>query len=250
VPNTSNLLRVIRMARGSARRYRSPSEAGLAVLAAVIVSLGCAGSGDRAPSTTPVRGPALRAQTAPAGSVVPLAEDEGLLVVHVDSDAPLELLAAGDVAVVEDLAKGRYVWIVRLKSGRYAWTQIAFAPGEITPEVARRCIRDRVARINPLRDLYGVDRTEFEFDVKPGMLNYAGELILRVDYHSYCKVAYRMTIRNRNHSAMALRSLLATHPAYLEALPIRHAGRSGDGFLEFYSRERRRLGAAPPAEGR
>jgi hypothetical protein len=219
------------------------------MLFAVVSLVACAPSSTRVRSATPIGGPSVRAEIAAADSVVPLAADEGFLVVHVDTNAPLERLSAGNVAIVDGLGKGRYVWLVRMKAGRYAWTEIAFAAEPISGNAQRVCRRDRVARVNPLSDLSGVERSEFEFDVEPGALNYAGELILNAEYHYLCRGAYRLWIRNRNHSAMALNSLMETHPAYLDALSIRYAGRSGDGFLEFYTRERKRLGAeALPSE--
>ncbi|MEZ4281961.1 MAG: hypothetical protein R3F21_20345 [Myxococcota bacterium] len=215
----------------------------------VLALVACAPSNSRVRSTTPIGGPSLRAEIVAADAVAELAEDEGLLVVHVDTNAGLERLVAGDVAIAEKLAKGRFVWLVRLKAGRYAWTEIAFAAEPIDMQARRRCRVDRVARINPLFDLRGVERSEFQFEIEAGAINYAGELLLKAEYHRICRGAYRIWIRNRNHSAMALRSLLQTHLVHLDALPIRYAGRSGDGFLEFYSRERERLAVDSPVEG-
>ena len=219
----------------------------IAVVASLAVSA-CTNSRPRVRSTTPLGGPSLRAESVAVDAVATLADDEGLLVVHVDTNARLERLVAGDVAIAEELAAGRYAWLVRLKAGRYAWTEIAFAAEPVSRDVRRMCRRDRVARVNPLFDLYGVERSEFQFDVEAGAINYAGELLLKAEYHRICRAAHRIWIRNRNHSAMALRSLLKTHPVHLDALPIRYAGRSGDGFLDFYTRERERLARASPAE--
>ena len=73
-----------------------------------------------------------------------------------------------------------------------------------------------------------------------GAINYPGELMLHAEY-GRCGEVRTVRIRNRNHSAMALRSLSKSHGPILEHFPLRYGGRSGDGFLEFFDRERARV---------
>jgi hypothetical protein len=163
--------------------------------------------------------------------------DAGILVLHVDTNVPLSGLEANRRLIRGELAKGRYVWLVHLPAGRYAWTEVAFAANPKLGNVPSWCPRNRIVRFDPLTDLHGVERSEYEFDVEAGTINYPGELILRADY-GICGMVGRARIRNRNHSAMALQSLMKTHAAIVDGLPIRYAGSSGDEFLQFFVRER------------
>ena len=183
------------------------------------------------------------------GDVPPHLEGEdALLVVHVDSDASIASLEAGGKLVAADLKTGRFIWLVRIPAGRYSWTEVGIAPRVPEKPTVRGCPRNRVAGIDPRRDLVGVRDAEFEFEVEKGKINYPGELILRVQYEPFCNMAQWLTLRNRNHSAMALQALTKTHAAVLDALPIRYAGASGDGFLDYYSRLTARGGAEPGGE--
>lgn len=180
-------------------------------------------------------------------SIPVLANDVGILVLHVDTNAPLSGLEANGRSISGELAKGRHLWLVRLPAGRYAWTEIAFAPSPNPNDVPSWCRRARPARFDPLTDLKGTRRSEFEFDVATGAVNYPGELILRADY-GYCGWVAKVTIRNRNHSAMALESLLKQYPALLDSLPVRYAGSSSDEFLQYFARERARIAKDVPSE--
>lgn len=192
--------------------------AGLSILLGValgILAAGCAGA-----PPTPVA----------SGASEPLADDEGFLVVHIDTAITVERVQAGSLEVARDLPAGEYVWIIRAKADRYRWDEVRLAAqlhgtSTIRPEPA------------------GVfNEAEFDFSLEAGKINYPGHLLIEL-VSPTGGVGSGVSVRNRNHSAMAIRKLAKSHSTLLAAHPIRYAGSSGDGFLEFYTRERDRLGA-------
>jgi hypothetical protein len=165
------------------------------------------------------------------GTPVELAHGEGLLIVHVDTQVPIEALALDRATVSERLPRGRHLWLIPLERGRYRWDRISFGSDSGAAHIHR------------------IDRSDedFAFDVEPGVINYPGELVLRADV-STRSVSGSVRVRNRNHSAMAVRRLRDLDPDVLRTFPLRHAGASGDTFLEVYSRERKET-SEPAAPG-
>jgi hypothetical protein len=159
---------------------------------------------------------------APLGPTSPLQleHDQGLLILHVDSDVPIETLRLDRGVAARSVARGEHVWIVRAAAGRYRWTGVQVGAQ------AGRAERHRL----PSED-------EFRFAVEAGKINYPGALIIRSPQSSR-SVSGNLRIRNRNHAAMAIRELLADHASLLESLPLHYAGLSGDRFLEYYQRMR------------
>lgn len=178
-----------------------------------ILAAGCAGA-----PPTPV---------AP-GASEPLADDEGFLVIQIDTAVTVERVQAGALEVARDLPAGEYVWIIRAKADRYRWDGI---------RLAAQLHGDSTIRPEPA----GVyNEKEFDFSLEAGQVNYPGHLLIELVTPS-AGIGAGVSIRNRNHSAMAIRKLAKTHAKLLAAHPIRYAGSSGDGFLDFYTRERDRL---------
>lgn len=167
------------------------------------------------------------------GASSSLAADEGFLVVHVDAELVVEKLDAGLLPIARDLPVGDHLWIIRAKAGRYRWSGI------------RLLAQDHgSATIRPKReDESALD--EFAFDIEAGKINYPGHLLVRLRAPAL-GIRSGLSIRSRNHAAMAIRRLSKSHPELIESRPIRNAGTSGDRFLDFYSRERDRLRAEPP----
>jgi dienelactone hydrolase len=161
------------------------------------------------------------------GAPVELAADEGLLVVHIDTAVPLERVSLDRAVASGALPSGRHVWLVRLPVGRYRWAQISFGSQAGSAQVYRFEPGDEDVR----------------FDVEAGKINYPGELVIRA--HPMARsVRGAIQVRNRNHSARAVRELGKVAREILSAFPLRHAGPSRDGFLEHYSRERDRARGA------
>ena len=160
------------------------------------------------------------------GRSVSLEPDEGLLVVQITTDVAVKEVFISGGSVAKDLPPGDHLWLVRLPAGRYSWSRIDLGPGFGWD-----------GRIGPRNSSVGKD-AEYEFDVQAGHLNYPGELILRTNRIGRSS-GLGIEIRNRNHSAMAVRRLRKRYSLVIEAFPLRYAGMSGDEFLEYFSKTRR-----------
>jgi len=112
--------------------------------------------------------------------------------------------------------------MVRVREGRYRWKQV-----EIGSQP-----RNRMKYLLESDD-------ELIFDVEAGKINYPGELVIRSGGLSRWAVG-PLNDRNRNHSAMAVRELRDSYGPLLRAFPLHYAGLSGDGFLEYYMKQRER----------
>lgn len=182
----------------------------IALLGLLVLIVACAG------------GPPLAVKPGP---FEPLAEGEGFLVVQVDTDLAIERIAAGSRPIVRDLQPGRHLWLVRMKAGKMRWTAL---------ELVAQAGRDRSIELESRGVL---NEREFDFDVEAGALNYPGEIVVRMHTPEW-GVGAGVSVRNRNHSAMAIRRLSKSHPELVAAHPIRYAGSSGDEFLQFYTQKR------------
>ncbi len=156
---------------------------------------------------------------------IELAPNEALLIVHIDTNLALKNLFLNNRSVAQSLGKGRHVWIVRVRAGSYRWQRVELGSGR---------------RLNQRIKLESDE--ELRFKVEAGKINYPGELVIRGGSQSSWG-AGTLVVRNRNHSAMAVRELRGQYDAILRSLPLHYAGLSGDGFLEYYTRTRERPSA-------
>lgn len=170
------------------------------------------------------------------GSTPELAANEGFVILAVDTDVQIEDLRLGKFSVATDLEPNPHIWLVKMKAGRYRWTTVRL--------VAQR---NDDKSVHP-ESINVLNKREFDFEVEPGCINYPGELIVRLNLPQY-GIDMGVSVRNRNHSAMAVRRLAKTDRALLAKYPLRYAGMSGDGFLEFYSTNRDRVGSSRKAAG-
>lgn len=168
---------------------------------------------------------------------VELEPREALLVMQIDSDLPIRELSFSNLDIRTPIEAGEHFWIARVRPGAQSWKSV-YIDGNSGYKGRYRIVRSKFHR-----------RGELDFTIEPGAINYAGKLIIRKS-----SVGYRrawITLRIRNHAAMALRSLEKSHGDLLDMYPLRSAGTSGDGFIEFYAAERKRFGLArktiPPA---
>jgi hypothetical protein len=165
----------------------------------------------------------------PIDPAIPIAltEDEGLLIIHIDTDHELRQLGLSAATVEGPIAKGRHLWVTRAEAGSYSWQSVTLNYSRASGERFRL---DRNSYPHP---------SELDFRVEPGVINYAGELIIR-----FVRRRGRrkwLSVRHRNHAAMALRELPETFSQILDAYPLRSSGTSDDEFLEFLSSERERV---------
>ncbi len=207
-----------RAARGRVRDDRrdgqgAPRRHAVALGVLVLMLAGCAGAPPAAIKPGPFE---------------PLAENEGYLVVQIGNSLAVSEVVAGGLVLARDLQPGEHLWLTRVKAGRYRFSSVRI--GAVGP-------RSPVLRPKP----FGVlNEREFDFEVEAGKINYPGHLLVRF-YDPKAGAGSGIVVRNRNHSAMAIRELSKSHPELIAAHPLRYAGYSGDGFLEFYTRERDRL---------
>ena len=160
-----------------------------------------------------------------ASGPIELAPDEALLIIHIDTDVALKNLVLNNHSVAQSLGKGRHVWMVRIREGSYRWQRVEVGSGR---------------HLN-LRFELEPDE-ELRFKVEAGKVNYPGELMIRSGTLSRWGDG-ALIVRNRNHSAMAVRELRGSYDSILRSFPLHYAGLSGDGFLEYYMRKRERPAA-------
>ncbi len=141
-----------------------------------------------------------------------LGPDEGLVVVAVDTPIPLEsvhvrkdggkMFGAG---VLSRLPEGRSLRLYKAPAGRYEWN-----------------------RISTLSGYYSVgDDVEYDFEVKSGRINYAGDLVFRPENF------WRATIHVANRGLRALDWLQAEHAGVLAGVPFEYTGLYPDPFPAF-----------------
>lgn len=152
------------------------------------------------------------------GETVRLKPDEGLLVVAVDSDSELTRIrfqrigSSWSGATFRSIKTGRTTRLYAVPAGRYRWT--------------------KVTQFENVYYISAIDLTndpEFEFEVKPGRINYAGDLV----YRSTGFLSADMRLSNR---ALPVIDWLETqHAEVFAAWPFGYTGHYPDPFPEFYA---------------
>jgi hypothetical protein len=155
-----------------------------------------------------------------ASGPIELAPGEALLIIHIDTEVVFDRLILNHRVVARSLGKGKHIWMVRVREGRYRWKRI---------EIGKDRVRRSIYQLEPDEEL--------GFEVKAGKINYPGELTIRSGSPTWWG-GETLIVRNRNHSAMAVRELKGSYDGLLRSLPLHYAGTSGGGFLEFYARKR------------
>ncbi len=185
---------------------RSRAWRALAILAAGLLLAGCA-SVRRLDSSADL--PALE-------------KNEGVLVVHIDTNVALSSVVTSAGTVATDLSVGDHVFFVAVKSGTYSWTKVS----------RKIASNEFIWRL----DVPYESRT---FDVEPGAINYPGMLVVRRGptasaYEFAYRSDLRLGARILNRSAKTLLDLEREHPSWLAALPVRYTGLARDDFLTRY----------------
>ncbi len=152
----------------------------------------------------------------PPGAAVALSPSQGLLALAVDSSLPIEQvqvrpLRSGRAGRIEldALPAGRRIALFVVDAGRYRWFGV----------------RERDQAVYPLGD-----DPEFVFEVRPGVLNYPGDLVFRP------RGTRRAVLHLANRALGIIDHVATAHPA-LAALPFHHAGHYPDPFPAFYRSE-------------
>jgi dienelactone hydrolase len=144
------------------------------------------------------------------GDAVTLAPNEGLLVIAVDSTLDIENLRIdrSGVAIGEGLlrriGKGRTTQLFAVPAGRYRWKSF-------THSVFRYDLGDAA---------------ELAFEVKPGVVNYPGDLIVRPQHG--------MSLHVSNRGLLAMDWLRQQHPQAWSAYELAYTGHYPDPFPARY----------------
>jgi len=156
-----------------------------------------------------------------------LAADEGLVVLSVDTSAPVNTVHIGRVGggtetVLNYLDVGRNPRLFAAKAGEYEWAQMKLTTWS------------RYSR-------FKIGKPEFRFTVIPGKIVYPGDLVLRPESLSY---AY---IQIHNRTLPIMDWLEAEHSALYRRLPFEYTGYYPDPFPAYY-RNALAANARPTAE--
>jgi hypothetical protein len=155
------------------------------------------------------------------GEPFELAPDEGILLVHVASNVPLQSVHISGATQIRDLKPGHNQRLYVISAGNYRWTRLLLG--------------------SRLRyQMFSHDY--WRFRVEPGRINYPGMLMVhgpRVSFWTADSYVF-----NLNRSALSYKLLEEEFPNLLERYPIEYTGRGRDDFLIRYSEAQRALRAA------
>jgi hypothetical protein len=153
-----------------------------------------------------------------ADGTLDLTPDQGILVVHIDSDFPIQKLKFNhSIKAATDLSAGTHLALFRVPAGRYRWTTIeipAFHPGYFY-------------RFRMRRD------SEWKFEVKPGHITYPGQLVVKGS-NQVLFGSGNLEAWTANRAAMALVELRANFPNLLAQHPMANGRAERDDFLDHY----------------
>jgi hypothetical protein len=175
------------------------------VTSALLAAAGCAPSGLLA-SSWPID----------PGDAVTLGSNEGLLVVHVRSNLPIQLIDLGGVQAAEDLPEGTAVRLIGITAGTYRWSEI---------------------QLQGDRFLFPDDRL-LRFHVDPGVINYVGMIDVE-------RKGVSLALNALDRTAMALERLRQRYPDLVANYRVVYSGPARHVFLDRY-----REAAVKPQSGR
>jgi hypothetical protein len=143
-----------------------------------------------------------------------LADNEGILVVHVDTDTAVESIVTSAGIVARSLEPGRYLILLAIPEGTYRWRRVYRKIGDWKIHW----------RIWP-RFLDRDDR----FTIKRGQINYPGLIQLRKSRQPYV-----LSVLPFNESAKMLLEIEQRQPGLAAKYTVRYAGSEPDEFLIRY----------------
>ncbi|MFC5568704.1 alpha/beta hydrolase family protein [Lysobacter yangpyeongensis] len=143
-----------------------------------------------------------------------LAPDEGLVVLSVDTSAPINTVhiarvGGGTATVLNYMAVGRNPHLYAAKAGEYEWSQM------------------KLTTYN-MYSRFKIGKPEFRFTVVPGKIVYPGDLVLRPTSLTYSYIQ----VHNRTLPIMDW--LEAKHPDVYRRLPFEYTGYYPDPFPDYY----------------
>lgn len=137
------------------------------------------------------------------GDPVTLDPDQGLLVVHIRTNAPLSAVETQSVRAAERVSAGTQLRLIGVTAGAYRWSRIS---------------------------VYGVpfafrDVEELRFRVEPGCINYVGMLDVQL------VGPLQLYLDSIDRSAMGLAALRERYPGIASEYPIVYSGPARHEFL-------------------
>jgi hypothetical protein len=152
----------------------------------------------------------------PDAGPVALAENEGILVIHIRTQvkvASIRVAGAAPPEIATDLPVGEHLWLLAATKGDYRWRRIEFY-------------------IYPITWYWNLRSSDesLHFTVQAGKINYPG--VLEID-GSEGRIR-DISLRTFNRSAIMFANLQRRYPALLERFPMRYAGSRRDDFLDYY----------------
>lgn len=151
------------------------------------------------------------------GEIPKLGPNDGLLLVEVDSTIPLESVRVKqdgrffDAGILKRIGVGRTAGLYVVPAGSYQWAQIDL--------------------LWAARFMFKED-PEYHFQVEPGKITYAGDLVFRPTG------LYSADIKLRNRGLGAMDWLDKNHPVLAQRYPFAYSGHYPDPFPDFYRQQR------------
>ena len=158
-----------------------------------------------------------------SGGSMELGPGDGILVLHISTNVPLERLAFG-TGSIRNVPEGEHIELYVTKAGSYRWS-------EIRP-VGREQPRFRVRRDD-----------DWRFRVRAGRMNYVG--MLDIDRSGWLHLNGRI----RDRSALAAEELRDRYSELLERYPMVYSGPGHNVFFDHYQKAKLAAGrqdASPP----
>ena len=144
------------------------------------------------------------------GTLPRLGKDEGMLVVHVDTNTPIESLDFGWQRVLLDVGRGEHIVLMVVERGSYRWTAL------------------RMPNTSTSR-LPGSDACRFA--VEPGRINFIGTLLV-------VRSGFRLEKRCIDRTASGLRLLQEQYPGVVGLFAPTYSGSARHVFLDHWGRAR------------
>jgi hypothetical protein len=172
----------------------------IVALLGLLIALGCA-----------------NARLISADRTLTLGRNQGILIVHVDSDFPIRKLRfGGRYEVATHISPGEYLVMAVVPAGEYHWTTIEVPGGY------GRYYRFRIKQ-----------EADWSFVVKPGVINYPGQVFVKGNKDTLDARGI-MHAWTENRSAIILEKLRENYPKLLARHPLEYARMERDDYLEIY----------------
>lgn len=146
----------------------------------------------------------------PSDGPVSLRENEGIVILHVDTDTAISSISISGLRVLQNLPRGRHVALQVLTAGSYSFSTLRTGNDYRYP-------------------LFRMAEERLYFKVEPGKINYPGLLFIR---RTSLWPGRSLHVRSFSRAGQALSELLDRYPQILDRYPIVNGRVNRDDFLE------------------